>query len=183
MHNWKSLTKAEETLASDAHGTRYLREFPFWIRLFLMPWSLLCIPFIHLYLDSARSIDWANPPIFGAIFATFGFLIAPLGFSGMILWFALFGDAVDLKLDARSGEVILRRKSPFRNELTRYPLSSLTLHKVELEADNNAYDSAIVTLKLPDGIKIRVRTFSRDEEAVSWAHHVRKLIAAASNRS
>lgn len=177
------LSKSEETIISDEYGTRYERRFPFWIRLFLLPWALFCIPFVHFYLDSARSIDWVNPPLFGAIFATLGFLIAPLGFSGMIFWFALFGDAVDLKLDARSGEIILQRRSPFRNRLTRYPLSSLQISKVELEADHPAYDTAIVTLKMPDGVKLQVRAFFRDEEAISWARHVRKLIAAASEES
>lgn len=173
------LRKSEETIISDERGTWYERKFPFWIRIFLLPWSLFCIPFIHLYLESARSIDWANHSIFGAIFATFGFFIVPLGFSGMILWFALFGDAVDLKLDARSGEAILQRRSPFRNRLARYPLSTLQISKVELEADHPAYDAAIVTLKMPDGVKVRIRAFFRDDEAMAWIDHVRKLIAAA----
>jgi hypothetical protein len=135
---------------------RYERKFPFWIRLFLLPWSLLCIPFILFYLGLVQSTDWANTPILGAIFATFGFMILPLGFSAMILWYALFGDAVDLKLNAQSGEITLQRKSPFRNRLTRYPLASLQIYKVELESDYPVYDAAIVTLRMPDGIKVRI---------------------------
>jgi hypothetical protein len=175
--------KSEESIASDDHRLRYERKFPLWIRLFLLPWSLFCIPFIHFYVGNARLIDWADPPIFGGIVATFGFLILPLGFSGMILWFALFGDAVDLTLDARSGKVTLQRRSLFRNRSTRYSLAGLQIYKVELEADHPVYDAAIVTLRMPDGAKVRIGAFFRDEEAVALVDKIGKFIAAATAKS
>lgn len=175
--------KSEESVVSDEDGLRYERRFPFWIRLFLLPWSLFCIPFIHFYVGNARLIDWADPPIFGGIVATFGFLILPLGFSGMILWFALFGDAVDLTLDAKSGKVTLQRRSPWRNRLTRYSLAGLQIYKVELEADHPVYDAAIVTLRMPDGVKIRIGAFFRDEEAVSLVDRIGTFIAAATAKT
>lgn len=174
------LQKSGEFIVSNENGMRYERKFPLWIRLILLPWSLFCIPFILFYLGLVQSTDWANTPILGAIFATFGFMILPLGFSAMILWYALFGDAVDLKLNAQSGEITLQRKSPFRNRLTRYPLASLQIYKVELESDYPVYDAAIVTLRMPDGIKVRIGAFFRDEEAISWVQEVRKLVAGES---
>lgn len=59
----------------------------------------------------------------------------------------------------------------------------LLVSKVELEADHPAYDAAIVTLKMPDGVKVRIRAFFRDDEAMAWVDHVRKLIAAAPEHS
>lgn len=182
MDNQICLAKAEETIVSDENGIRYIRRYPFWIRLFLFPWFLLCVPFIHLYLEHVRLVDWASPPVFETIFATLGFLVVPLSFSGMVLWFALFGDAVDLALNARTCEVILLRRSPFRNRLTCYPLSNLQIYKIALEA-NTAYDSAIVTMRMPDGVKVKIRSFYRDEEALSLVQHVEKLITNASKVS
>lgn len=171
--------KAEETITSDENGICYERQFPLWLRIFLMPWALLCLPFLFLYWDSAQSVDWANPPIAGAVFATICFVILPLGFSGLILGLALFGVAVDLRLDARSGETALRRKSPLRNRVTRYPLAALQIAKVELQADHPAYDAAIVTLKMPDGVKVKMGCFFRDEDAKFWVAQIRKTIDAA----
>ena len=112
------LGKAGELIVSNEGGIKYESRLPLWLRIFLFPWAFLCIPFVLFYLDSARSVDWADLPVFEVIFATFGFLIFPLCFSGLILWFVLFGASVDLRLDSRSREATLQRKSLFRNNIT-----------------------------------------------------------------
>ena len=92
----------------------------------------------------------------------------------------LFGASVDLRLDSRSREATLQRKSLFRNNITRYPLAALQIFKVELEADYPTYDGAIVTLRMPDGVKVKIGCFFRDEEAKYWVKQIRKCIDAAS---
>ena len=174
------LGKAGELIVSNEGGIKYESRLPLWLRIFLFPWAFLCIPFVLFYLDSARSVDWADLPVFEVIFATFGFLIFPLCFSGLILWFVLFGASVDLRLDSRSREATLQRKSLFRNNITRYPLAALQIFKVELEADYPTYDAAIVTLRMPDGVKVKIGCFFRDEEAKYWVEKIRKCIDAAS---
>ena len=180
MISKNKLQRSEEFIIFEEDVVRYVREFPFWIRLFLLPWSLFCIPFVLYYLGLAQSTDWTNTPIFGVIFATFGFLILPLVFSTVILWFAILGDSIDLTLNSISREIILQRKSPFRSRLTHYPLSNLQVYNVELESDYPVYDAAIVTLRMPDGVKVSISAFSRDEEAKYYIQRVRKLIAIAS---
>lgn len=174
------LGKAGELIVSNEGGIKYESRLPLWLRIFLFPWAFLCIPFVLFYLDSARSVDWADLPVFEVIFATFGFLIFPLCFSGLILWFVLFGASVDLRLDSRSREATLQRKSLFRNNITRYPLAALQIFKVELEADYPTYDAAIVTLRMPDGVKVKIGCFFRDEDAKYWVKQIRKCIDAAS---
>jgi len=174
------LGKAGELIVSNEGGIKYESRLPLWLRIFLFSWAFLCIPFVLFYLDSARSVDWADLPVFEVIFATFGFLIFPLCFSGLILWFVLFGASVDLRLDSRSREATLQRKSLFRNNITRYPLAALQIFKVELEADYPTYDAAIVTLRMPDGVKVKIGGFFRDEEAKYWVEQIRKCIDAAS---
>ena len=174
------LGKAGELIVSNEGGIKYESRLPLWLRIFSFPWAFLCIPFILLYLDSARSVNWADPPVFEVIFSTFGFLIFPLCFSGLILWFALLGASVELRLDSRSREATLQRKSLLRNNNTRYPLAALQIFKVELEADYPTYDGAIVTLRMPDGVKVKIGCFFRDEEAKYWVEQIRKCIDAAS---
>ena len=64
--------------------------------------------------------------------------------------------------------------------ITHYPLSNLQVYKVELKSDYPVYDAAIVTLRMPDGVKVSISAFSRDEEAKYYIQRVRKLIAIAS---
>ena len=41
-------------------------------------------------------------------------------------------------------------------------------------------DAAIVTLRMPDGVKVKIGCFFRDEEAKYWVEQIRKCIDAAS---
>ncbi|QSX31991.1 hypothetical protein JYB87_09305 [Shewanella avicenniae] len=173
-----SLGKAGELIMSDEGCIKYDRHFPLWLRIFLFPWAFLCIPFVFLYVDSASSVNWVEPPVFKVIFATFGFLILPICFSGLILWFVLFGASVSLTLDSKSRVATLQRKSLFRNKIARYPLADLKIFKVELEADYPTYDAAIVTLRMPDGLKVTIGCFFRDEEAKFWVEQIRNCIDA-----
>lgn len=179
MANRSPMRKIEETITRDDGGISYERRFPLWLRIFLLPWALLCIPFILLYLDNAQSVDWAGPPLAGAVLATIGLVILPLGLSGLLLGYALLGTGIELRLDSRSGEAILRRKSPLRTRVTRYPLAAVRIVKVELEADHPANDAAIIRLKMPDGVKVKLGGFFRDEDARHWAEDIRTCLTAA----
>ena len=106
------MRKSEETITRDNDGISYERRFPLWLRIFLLPWVLLCIPFILFYLDSAQSVDWAGPPVAGAVLATVGLVILPLGLSGLLLGYALLGAGIELRLDSRSAEAVNRLFSP-----------------------------------------------------------------------
>ena len=44
MISKNKLQRSEEFIIFEEDVVRYVREFPFWIRLFLLPWSLFCIP-------------------------------------------------------------------------------------------------------------------------------------------
>lgn len=173
------MRKSEETITRDNDGISYERRFPLWLRIFLLPWVLLCIPFILFYLDSAQSVDWADPPVAGAVLATVGLVILPLGLSGLLLGYALLGAGIELRLDSRSAEAILRRQSPLRTRVTRYPLAAVRIAKVELKADHPANDAAIITLKMPDGVTVHLGGFFRDEDARYWAEDIRTRLTAA----
>lgn len=173
------MRKSEETITRDNDGISYERRFPLWLRIFLLPWVLPCIPFILFYLDSAQSVDWAGPPVAGAVLATVGLVILPLGLSGLLLGYALLGAGIELRLDSRSAEAILRRQSPLRTRVTRYPLAAVRIAKVELKAYHPANDAAIITLKMPDGVTVKLGGFFRDEDARHWAEDIRTRLTAA----
>ncbi|MDS1137235.1 hypothetical protein [Nitratireductor indicus] len=117
------------------------------------------------------------------IFGTLGFLLLPLAFSGFLLGMALFGSSTRLRLDPGAGEAVLERKAPFRRRLTRYALGDVRIFKVELEADYPAYDAAIVTLRMPDGRKVRLEGFWRDDDAKYWVEQIRRITNPGSSQA
>lgn len=167
--------KVKEGIAFEGDTIAFRSDFPLWLRFFLLPWVPICLPFISLYLQNTQGIDWDDPPIAGLIFGIFGFVLAPLAFSAFLLGMALFGSSTRLRLDPGAGEAVLERKAPFRRRLTRYVLSEVRIFKIELEADYPAYDAATVTLRMPDGKKVRIYGFWRDEEAKYWAEQIRRI--------
>ena len=174
--------KVKEGIAFEGDAITYRSDFPLWLRFFLLPWVPICLPFISLYVQNSKGIDWANPPVAGMIFGTLGFLLVPLAFSAFLLGMALFGSSTRLRLDPGAGEAVLERKAPFRRRLTRYALGDVRIFKVELEADYPAYDAAIVTLRMPDGRKVRLEGFWRDDDAKYWVEQIRRITNPGSSQ-
>lgn len=173
------ILKADQHISGDANGIRFEDRFPGWLRLVLLPWTPLCLPLIALYWQNARATDWANPPIMGILVSTTVFVILPLGFSALLLGVALLGRSTELSLDARAGEAVLVRKSLLQKRVMHFPLAQVEIVKIELQAYHPANETALVVLRMPNGAKVGMTCFFRDEDAQFWAAKIDRIIKAA----
>ncbi|WP_226549906.1 hypothetical protein [Celeribacter naphthalenivorans] len=167
-----------DRIAFDGDAIVYCSRFPFWLRPLAALGAIPAIWGVLYYIGALRQTDWSDPPWGDILLGTLLFLMLPLLVGGIFIGAALFGHSVDLRLDPVAGEAVLRRKRPFRNRVWRYPLGDVVIAKVELTADHPAYDTPVVVLRMPDGRRVRMGSFFRDQDAKTWVAQMRQLIGS-----
>lgn len=175
----ESIWKRTDGIATDGEAIVYHNRLPVWLRLGVAVFGLLpALPFLAYFMRGWQQVDWANPPPVASMLASvIGFFVIPLLFATVALAFALLGRALQLRLDPRTGEAVLRRKGLFGMRVTRYPLRAVEIADIRLQAEYPAYEAPHVVLRMPDGRQVDMGCFVWDERAKDWCDRIRRLLS------